>query len=675
MKFTLRFDTIRCGCDTWRQRSVPCPDCGEQPQPWEVDATAQKRAAAITWLRNDLDGVPPWERHFDPAELTTGGLGDILFPALKAADRFARNGDTGPLRDALRDVAALEAWAEGFEPLRPDLAVGRAAKTAALATTEAVAEVLDALATSTMADAFDAERAMNASLGVASEAIATAKEISEVWAYVERSGDPMTAWLRPLLEQPGPLDVALLHAAEHAEAVLAAVGIHIEGGCPPDLAATVAAVDGAVSVVGDLDSFWAAVASHWQRLIARPDRLADVLSDRAFADAVAATGHDGWARLRELLNAEAPETLRQAATAILRHGHAAIEGPVHHLYTAARATAKGDYQQLARQDAGDNLKKAADQGWYVPPVLLDKAVRNAYAHIDFEVSDDDLIVLSPRGRQEHAPSVTLDQLIDQVVEIEEVANALLVAFQLAATSTGLDLPDVLRDIPAARLTEHMLHAFGWDEAHVKVLDDIAEVVAARSTLARLSHVMAAVTFLPPRVERARFDLAGPDGRTATVETPLDGLRQWPDQPDSVQHMFFLGILTQVVLDGRPVMPVEGATQAFAMAAGQLVTDKSLDPTHKTRSLRSLAGVARTFGLDDAAAKVKKMQSFHTAAVTGLPLPESALDGVFVPSDWDVSQLDESLFGERADSPDPSPRKSRPGSNRSKRKRPRRRRNG
>jgi hypothetical protein len=43
---------------------------------------------------------------------------------------------------------ALRAWADRFEPLRPAVAIGQAARTAAVATVDAVEAAVDALAAS-----------------------------------------------------------------------------------------------------------------------------------------------------------------------------------------------------------------------------------------------------------------------------------------------------------------------------------------------------------------------------------------------------------------------------------------------------------------------------------------------------------------------------------------------
>lgn len=337
---------------------------------------------------------------------------------------------------------------------------------------------------------------MNDRLARGGEAISAARQSIEHQREVFGSDDLVSAWAKLTLGSTGPIDFSAIAKAADG------IAHHRLGSpCPPGLEASVVIYETMMKAMTEADAFWAAVRGHREAMKGLGSEFVRAVEDPNFARAAAALGHDSWSMARRGAQAD-PETFREAATVVLNNAHTLIEAGLRPLYAVALAAKrKKPYLSIAAKDAADVIKQAGQQGWFVPEPLANLSVRHAYAHRDYDI-EDDLLVLGATRRDRVV--LTFDEAVDQMLAVEEGTVAVLLGCELAAADLGATFPDTMHDVPAIRLAAHGLLGIGWNDVDIDTDGDTVVIVAAVDRAVRTSELVMGLEPMPADISKVRF---------------------------------------------------------------------------------------------------------------------------------------------------------------------------
>jgi hypothetical protein len=321
-----------------------------------------------------------------------------------------------------------------------------------------------------------------------------------------------------------------------------------------------------------------------------------------------------------------------------------LEGLGRHLIATLLAVHKGrDYHRLVSRDAGDLLKQARQ---VLPKELLSglsEAMRNASAHLDFQV-DGDVVVLCPGPAETRA---TAEVFGDLALMAAETVYAVNLALTCAVIQTGLDTGVVFDltefGIAPAAAQEALLVAHGWDNPVISY--DGGVLVAHGGTVLRspMSIVGSLLPSMPQEVQTVVLETRQ-DSKRDRFSIGLRALRrrqqrQLVGDPDELTlELDFLEACASAVINGSPFISRNALRHYIAIRAGERINGDLNTALARLRQLREFA-----IAIDD----------HHCAEVLRMVVRAVRLNAQGVPHDAPVrAALDEVIRWERTSYPEP-----------------------
>lgn len=620
-KLTLRYQQTRCRrCGVDRQTRITCPDCGERAAPTEFDIHVQRRQRAV-----QLATAARASQVKPPALTALELLGSdrlLTLPKhlLAAATKIADGRIEGPAELAVvaRDVAVLEAWATSSPELRPMVALARTVKVAVRDLTRVFDDVVEALIAESLAEAQSASNRYQASLDSAAVAVALAGDHLDRAARVLGADDLMGAWFAEALAGD-PVAATTRGQTLYAD--------EVGRSCGPGAALSALALDVMVSTLGDRARFWHLTREHTELLANANPKLVSVLAEESFQRRALDVTHDLWLAAQRAALMPLPETLRGVATDLLQDGHLVVEQALKfHLGMACACFTRRTFSDTQACDVSDLANVARDKGWAIAGALGTSELRNAFAHRDYEVLGDRVLLSPARHRREGAPatSASLNEVQNSILEFIEASAAMDLALIFVAEDLGVEgyvLP------PAQFLVRTMLVALGWSDVELTVSERTLVLHATVAGEVPLGAVAYAAQPFVDAAEVVQLHLGRADtGMRAVVEIPLGAYKAWSNASDVLgKEVAFLQLSASTTRNGSPVMDSRHAAKYIAFRACQVVGNRGRPFAELNQDLRRWRAAARDLGLDELQRLIGRAQRWRAMAETDLAVDPAELE--------------------------------------------------
>lgn len=627
----------RCGAD--RQARQSCPECGKRPASTEVDIKVQARQRAVraardarsqpqTVLPMDATGI------FGQADLM--GLIDHVFSAARsvaAGDQDAAE----RLSSMAEEVALLERWARDHEPKRPLLALTRHACGAIEAIGLMFDVVLDALAEEDLGEAQRSTERLQAALDAAAAAATRATDLGSRIDRISDDLDPFGAWLR---ETTGGDPGSAIRTGE--ELVETHLGVHAS----PATAVGASLHHTIISTIGDPDRYWELVREHRDDLIANRSAIDEIAADASFTPRLLEVTEDLWTAARRAAVTPEPATLRAAAGDLLETGHLIIEQPVKfHLGVACAATSRNSYVATQGADVSELVNILKDKRWSIYRALERADLRNAFAHRDFGIVDDQ-VSLSPRRRQQRgeAPSlISLDRLQDEVLALVEAAAAMELAILLVLDELGIEI-DISPLAPV--LAASVMAGLGWTDVSLTYGTDRVTISASVEQEVGIEVIgYAAAQFGIGTAQELALQLHRPstDGRTLIV-TRLDDFHRWVEESGGVEaETAIVRVGMRTTVDGRPHLSDAQVEKFIAVKGVRVLADPDSSSAQRLASVRPLRAFARECGLTHVDRELGRCLRVRAERDAGYELDPQEFDALFEIAKRDTPDFQTRLF--------------------------------
>lgn len=582
---TLGFATIECGrCGAARQRRFACGDCGDEPAAVEYDLRVQNRQRAVRTASSDAED-PSAEDTDAFTVLQSESFRELHKRIFRAAQLVATEDERGVerLTAVTSEVRALTAWAEQAAVKRPMVSVTRAVKSAAAAHARLYDAVIGALVEERLDRAQQTEAVVQRALDDAAEAAADAGSIVDDMNAVTDAADPVSAWVQRAVGDD------YLGAGERGSALF-----HERTGLHGDVGAGFAALvmDRMIRTVGDPDIFWPMVVAHIDVLEAAGDQLADVVASEPFRRRYGEVSEDLWSAARRAVATSVDRSVREAASDQLEAGHLVLEQAIKfHLGIASAITTRRTFESWQAADVSELVNLARDRCWAVADSIPSSVIRNAFAHRDYIVDGDD-VLLSPRraaDRGEEPEATTLVQLQDVVLGTVEAAAAMELALAYCAENRGLD--EALRN-NAHLFMPVVVSVLGWQ--NVEVQDDgptthvaatVAGPIPSHAVVFPIQPLASSVRTLVLHLRR--------DNDEAQITVDVDAYRSWSaDADDLDKELRFARLMRSTTIDGEPFFGDAQLDKLLATRAAEIATDDARPQAAVIADLRKIRGLAR-----------------------------------------------------------------------------------
>ena len=609
--------TVCSRCDAHRQTRFPCPVCGLRPRPTEVDVDVQFRHRSVEPAQRARESLGQ-SLDMDAMELLTSGhLGELADRIFAAGDLIGRGDESGAdqLADLAGEIASLERWTREVKSLRPLLFVADAVKVIVDELINVFDVVVRALLSEEISAAQACEAEVQACLDRSAGAIERANERMDIMLSVIGGEDPIGAWMAVAF------DGDPITAIERGEATfLQRTGL----GC--GAATSLAAVTMApmIATICDEDRWWSLVNEHVRFLDHYRTLLGPVLQEPSFASRRRDVIHDLWLSARRASRMPDPETLRQDASDLLDTGHLVVEQQLKfNLGLGCALTTRRSFAATQGCDVSELAGIARGQGWPIAQQLGDAAIRNAFAHRDFTI-DGDCVLLSPRrGRPATSPrSLTIPELQDAVLEIIEISSAMELA--TLWLTEQVDPNSVI--IPEGLVfLESTLIGFGWNEVEIAAeVDDCVRISGCVDTPVPLAAIAFAVGPLVGTVREVWLHLKSRDrSRECTAVVPVDLYAAWGrTECEPEKEAAFIRLCEATTVDGSPIMSRSHVHHVIAIRACQLTIDQEQQLATVCTGLKVWRSLARALELPDLAREIGRAIRLRTYRAAEIPVSEA-----------------------------------------------------
>ena len=235
---------------------LPCPDCGAQPSPTEIDIYVQRRQQAVkaaTLARQSL--VNTHRSSLFDAPTNISNLGEIITHTSeliehieRAASLVANEADRGPaaLESVAREITDLELWIKDSVEFRPLAPLVSLFKLSATHIVRLFDTSVNALVARDIAAAQHLEEQIQESLDEAALAAETADSLLHRIERIAESTNPISAWLDEAVGGD------IFSALEQGKLILAKHDINVSGSEAPLLAVVFETI---MSSISDSDRF------------------------------------------------------------------------------------------------------------------------------------------------------------------------------------------------------------------------------------------------------------------------------------------------------------------------------------------------------------------------------------------------------------------------------------
>lgn len=542
---------------------------------------------------------------------------------LAAATKIADERVEGPAELAVvaRDVAVLEAWATWSPELRPMVGLARTVKAAVRDLIRVFDDVVEALIAGSLAEAQSANNRYQVSLDSAGVALAVAGDQLDRAARVLGTDDLMGAWLAEALAGDP------VAATTRGQALFAD---EVGRSCGPRAALSALALDVMISTVGDRARFWHLTREHTELLANADPKLFSVFAEQSFRPRALDVTHDLWLAAQRAALMPLPETLRGVATDLLQDGHLVVEQALKfHLGVACACFTRRTFSDTQACDVSDLANVARDKGWAIAGALGTSELRNAFAHRDYEVLGDRVLLSPARHRREGAPatSASLNEVQNSILELIEASAAMDLALIFVAEGLGLEgyvLP------PTQFFVRTILVALGWSDVELTVSERTLVLHATVAGEVPLGAVAYAAQPFVDTAEVVELHLSRADtGMRSVVEIPLGAYKAWSSASSDVlgKEVAFLQLSASTTRNGSPVMDSQHAAKYIAFRACQVVGDRGRPFAELNQDLRRWRAAARDLGLDELQRLIGRAQRWRAMAETDLAVDPAEMEAL------------------------------------------------
>ena len=618
LRITLTFSRIECSrCGAERQTRLPCPDCGMRPRPTEVDINLQFRRNAVKAAQSarKAEALPI---AVDAKELLSferiGTLAERIF---SAGDLIGRREEKGATRLAslAAEIGSLERWTREVERLRPWVFLTDAVKMAVEELVKVYDIVVQALICDEIRAAQTCQVEAQAALDRSADAISDADRGLELMLRVLEGGDPIGTWMAVAIDG----DPAT--AIERGKALF----LRRTGMTCGDSAAFMALMLAPMTAtVCDEDRWWDLVNEHIRFLDDHRADLGPVLQDPSYASRRSDVTHDLWQSARRAARMPDPETMRQEAADLLEVGHLVVEQQLKfNLGLGCALTTRRSFTATQGQDVAVLAGIARDQNWPIAQNLEDAAIRNAFAHRDFTIDSDSILLTPQRGGKKHpARSLTMSQLLDSVLEIIEIAAAM----ELATLWITENIDPTSVYIPKGiEFMEALLTGFGFDEVEAtRNTDDCVRTSACIDSSVPLATIVSAVQPLVGTAREASFHLTRRDqAQECIVVVPVDIHSVWQRAATVLdREVAFLRLCNTTMVDGMPAMSRDHVRHVISIRASQLFLDQDQPLADVCAGLTTWRSLADTLSFADLAKDIRRAIKCRRYRAVGLQIFEA-----------------------------------------------------
>lgn len=614
LTFTMT-ECSRCGAD--RQTRFPCPECGLRPRPTEVDINVQFRQNAVRPARRVREGEAT-HLDLDAHELLSSGrLEDLPDRILAVGDSIGRREETGPaqLVELAAEIASLGHWTQGVKRLRPWVFLSDAVVVVVNELIKVFDIALRALLSEEIRTAQRCEGEIQAALDRAASAIGEANRRLDLMSLIIDADDPTGTWMAVAID--GDPTTAL----ERGEALfLSRTGLR----CGESAALTALMMAPMMATIGDEDRWWNLVNKHIRFLDIYRAALAPVLQDPAFASRRSDVVHDLWLSARRASRLPSPETLRQDASDLLDLGHLVVEQLLKfNLGLGCALTTSRSFAATQGRDVSDLASVADSQGWPIAQDLGDSSIRNAFAHRDYTIDGDSVLLSPARSNPTTSPrSLTITELSDSVLEIIEVSAAMELATVWLTEQVDPDSVFVPQGIIFA---ESLLIGFGWSD--VSIIADAEDQVTI-SACVDTPLPLAAIAFaIAPLVGTTRELCLHLKSRNESNEciavVPVELFSAWQrTESEPLKEASFVHLCAVTTIDESPILSHDHVRKVIGIRTCQLVVDEEQDLSSVCAALEIWRSAARALDFPDLAREIGRAIRLRRYRAAGLPITEA-----------------------------------------------------
>jgi hypothetical protein len=372
-----------------------------------------------------------------------------------------------------------------------------------------------------------------------------------------------------------------------------------------------------VDVTMDRARFLEVARISYEAFAAREDSLRAVVGSNEWAAAHSRANQQSFnVAVASLAVQASASTDQMVVEGLLSAVHRLIEGQARHLLATLLAVAKRrDYVALKRQDLSAVITQVEQAGLGTVLVGLQSPVRNAAAHMDFQVDADEVIL-----NVDHGPSTTYThaQFLDIALAAQESTLALLAGLTSALAVLAVDERSedlVASALPADTVLKSVLALVGWSDVVIEHEAAESRILGDGSLGSEsLSLVAAIAEWLPASANRLRLS-ARQDGRDSHLYVDLDALRVWRglNGTDDAERALLV-VMARSTLDGVPFLnaqAVEGWVATHAIEA------RKLDYAEAVPRLRDLMRLSKLVGRDDLVDPLRAaISALRTAEMSG-----------------------------------------------------------
>ncbi|MBL8290572.1 MAG: hypothetical protein JNN08_01980 [Bryobacterales bacterium] len=288
-----------------------------------------------------------------------------------------------------------------------------------------------------------------------------------------------------------------------------------------------------------------------------------------------------------------------AARATIRLGHVLTERCAKPLASTLLAVQTGKpFARLLQKDVGALLDQLRQGGLSDLLFGLDKALRHADAHAEFEVREDGVLFTSSAREYD---ALTWGELFDRVIGGLESVLAINLGLTIAAFRVGVIVdPLELLDFTIEERLRIALSLAGMETETLQVSEGLLRAELRSSQEPRLALLAMLLPYLPQDVTRANLAVTIGD-RGEFWEAEMDPLRRWSVEQDPARKtMLFCEAMTRIRRNQAPAVSRDALRQVAAAAVGQAIGATEGWRTAST-SVQSWCILARRAGDPDLAA--------------------------------------------------------------------------
>lgn len=608
-------DCSRCGAQ--RQTRLPCPECGLRPPPTEVDVNLQDRRAAVkpAQLARKAETLPV---SLNAQELLTSGrLEELAERIYASADKIGRRDAAGTARFAelAGEIASLERWTHDVERLRPWIFLTDAVKTVVAELIKVFDTMLRAITSEEIRAAQSCEAEAQAALDRAAEAMSDANDRLELLLSVFGGDDPIGAWIAVgIAGDPSTVRQRGQDQFLHRTGLPCGISAGLTSLIMAPLAAT----------IGDEDRWWDLVSRHIRFLDDKRSAIGRVLQDPSYAARRSEVVQDLWQHARRAVRMQTAETTRQEAADLLDLGHLVIEQQLKfNLGFGCALTTRRSFAATQGSDVTALASIAREQDWPIASHLGDSRIRNAFAHRDFRI-DGDLIVLSPHrsGSASSRQSLKMPELLNAVLEIIEISAAMELATLWIIEQTDPDSVFVAQGI---EFVEAILTCLGCSDIRVtNEVDNRVRISASVDPPVPLATIAAAAHPVAETAKVVFLHLQSKDkSRECTVMLPTDTFAIWQSTKSEIEReSAFMHLCEATTVDGVPILSRAHIRHMVSFRACQLFLDKERELADICADLVVWRSLAATLALDDLARDIGRAIKCRRYRAAGLQVTEA-----------------------------------------------------